>query len=362
MSHSTDKILFYVTLILVVGGVLILASASMVVSLKQSGNITHYALRQLFSGVVLGIFLFFIVQHIPYRFWRRLSLPLMIISFVLLALLFIPELSYSAGGARRWLVLGPINFQPSEILKLAFIIYLASWLDARRQDIKSTFYGLVPFIIMLSIVGMFLLMQPDLGTLGVIVISAGIMYFLGGGRISQMATLCMFGLAILYFIVRLAPYRLARFTVFLNPGFDPQGIGYQVTQAFIAIGSGGFWGTGFGRSLQKHNYLPEPMGDSIFAIFAEELGFVGVAVLIGLFGLFFWRGLWIAKRAPDVFGKLLSAGISISILSQAFINMASISGLLPLTGIPLPFVSFGGTSLVVTLTSIGILLNISKYT
>src|SRR3989344_911488 len=234
---------------------------------------------------------------VPYRIWKKIAFPAMLGSFVLLALLFIPDLSYSFGGANRWLKVGPISFQPSEILKLAFVAYLASWLDSRRQEIISVSYGMIPFAIMLAIVGMFLVMQPDIGTLGTAVITSGILYFLG-----------------------------------------------------------------YGKSLQKYNYLPEPMGDSVFAIFAEEMGFLGILLLLGLFVFFLWRGFTIAKHAPDIFGKLLAAGITVGIISQAFINMAAISGLLPLTGIPLPFISYGGTSLAMTLASIGILLNISKHT
>lgn len=363
MSRSfIDKPLLYVTLLLLVGGILILASASMVTSQKNFGSISYYTLRQLLYGGLLGILALIATTQIPYRVWKKLALPLMIISFLLLALLFIPELSYSFGGARRWLKFGPLSFQPAEILKISFIVYLASWLDARRREVTSVSYGLMPFALMLAIVAVFLIMQPDIGTLGIIVASAGMLYFLGGGRISQIATLSVFGLAILYFLIQAAPYRLGRILVFLNPGLDPQGLGYQVSQAFIAIGSGGFFGTGFGRSLQKYNYLPEPMGDSIFAVFSEEVGFLGITILIAAFSFLFWRGLVIAKKAPDVFGKLLAAGISISIITQVFINMAAISGLLPLTGIPLPFISYGGTSLAITLASIGVLLNISKFT
>lgn len=299
---------------------------------------------------------------IPYRWWKKLALPLMFFSLGLLVLIFLPKLGYAVGGARRWVLIGPISFQPSEILKLIFIIYLASWLDARRQDVGSVSYGLIPFAVMLAIVGMFLIMQPDIGTLGIIIITSGILYFLGGGKISQISTLIFFGLIIFFLVVQLEPYRINRLLVFLHPNTDPLGIGYQIKQAFLAIGSGGFWGNGFGKSIQKYNYLPEPMGDSIFAIFAEELGFLGVALLMVLFALFLWRGLWVAKHAPDTFGKLLAAGIVVGIMTQMFINMAAISGLLPLTGVPLPFVSYGGTSLLVTLASIGILLNISRYT
>ncbi len=361
MFKSADKWLLYATLILFGGGLLILGSASMVISVRNSGSIGYYVLKQLILGGGVGLAALVIAYRIPYRVWKKLSLPLMLFSFVLLAILFLPQLSYSWGGARRWLVLGPITFQPSEFLKLAFVIYLASWLDARREDVHSVSYGMIPFAIMLAIVGMFMIMQPDIGTLMVIAATAGLLYFLGGGKVSQMVTLGGFGLIMLYFLVQLAPYRLNRFKVFFNPGVDPQGIGYQITQAFIAIGSGGFFGQGFGQSLQKYNYLPEPMGDSIFAIFAEEMGFLGAVALILLFGFLFWRGLVIAKNAHDNFGKLLAAGLSISIMTQAFVNMAAISGLLPLTGIPLPFISYGGSSLAITLASIGILLNISRH-
>ncbi len=362
MPHALDKPLFFLTLTILIVGLLILASASMVLSQKNFGTISFYILRQLLYGGILGGLVLAFTQWLPYRTWKRFALPLMIFSFLLSALLFIPNLSYVSGGARRWLQVGGFSFQPSEVLKFSFLVYLASWLDARRKEIKSVSYGMIPFSIMIAIVGTFLVMQRDVGTLGVIVATAGILYFLGGGKISQMVTLSLFGLVMLFLLIRVESYRLDRMLVFLYPQTDPQGIGYQINQAFIGIGSGGFWGLGFGKSLQKYSYLPEPMGDSIFAIFAEEAGFIGACALLALFAIFFWRGLLIAKRAPDTFGKLLAAGISVGIMTQGFINMAAISGLLPLTGIPLPMVSYGSTSLVITLTSIGVLLNISKYT
>ena len=360
-AHTLDKSLFYTTLALFLGGLLTLASASMVLSQKSFGLSGYYVLRQLLLGGVGGAIGLLAASRISYRLWKRLAIPLMLLSLALLVFLFIPELSYSFGGAKRWISIGPLSFQPSEILKFSFLVYLAGWLAARKDEVKSISRGMIPFTLMLSVVGIFLLMQPDIGTLGVIAISAGMLYFLGGGKTSQIITLFLFGLVMFYFIVQLAPYRLDRITTFLNPAADPQGKGYQINQAFIAIGSGGFWGRGLGMSLQKYQYLPEPMGDSIFAIFAEETGFLGVVVFIGLFGFFLWRGFAIAYRAPDLFGRLLAAGITMGITVQAFINMAAISGLLPLTGIPLPFVSYGGTSLVVTLTQIGVLLNIAKH-
>lgn len=361
MTHPIDRSLLYATLALLVGGLLVLTSASMVLSYKNLGSVGGYALRQLlYAG--LGVGAMIAASRVPYRIWRKAALPSLLLSFVLLGLLFVPQLGLTSGGATRWLDLGPISFQPAEILKLAFIIYLASWLDARRREVASVSYGMIPFALMVSVVGVFLAMQPDIGTLFVIVVTAGLLYFLGGGRTSQVITLILLGIAAFYLLAQLAPYRFDRLSVFWNPDLDPQGKGYQIAQASIAIGSGGFSGLGFGKSIQKHQYLPEPMSDSVFAVLAEEMGFLGASALVGLFFFFFLKGMSVAKRAPDVFGKLLASGISIGMMTQAFVNMAAISGLLPLTGIPLPFVSYGGTSLMVTLASAGILMNISRHT
>ncbi len=360
-KQSVDKPLYGFIIALAAGGIVILASASMALGEQDFGHAGYYVLRQIVFGGLLGLIGFFAAQYIPYRWWRRAALPLLVATFILMALVFIPEFGFSSGGATRWLRFGFFSFQPAEVMKLVFVMYLASWLDARRKEVSSVAYGTLPFVIMLGVLSIFLIMQPDIGTLGIIVVSSGLLYYLGGGRISQMATLSALGVALLFLLIQLAPYRSHRLQVFLNPGLDPQGIGYQINQAFIAIGSGGITGRGFGLGVQKYNYLPEPMGDSIFAIFAEETGFIGACILMFLFLAFIWRGFIIAKRAPDVFGKLLAAGIVVSIATQAYINMAAISGLLPLTGVPLPLVSYGSTSLAITLVSTGILLNISKY-
>ena len=358
---KADRPFLYATLALFAIGLIILSSASMAISYKDHGSVAYYTLRQLALGGVVGLAALFVCQLVPYRHWKRIALPLIILAFILTAIIFIPQLSYDAGGARRWLKIGFFSLQPSEILKLGFIVYLASWLDARRKDIRSVSYGMMPFALMVSIIGVFLMMQKDLGTFGVIIATASIMYFLGGGKISQIGIMSVFGAIAAYFLIAMAPYRLARVAVFLNPSSDTRGLGYHINQAFIAIGSGGFWGLGFGRSLQKYNYLPEPMTDSIFAIFAEEMGFIGVVALCALFGFFFWRAIMIAKKAPDMFGRLLATGLAVSIMAQAFINIAAISGLVPLTGITLPFISYGGTSLAITMGMAGIILNISKH-
>lgn len=362
MPHALDRPLLVAISILFIGGLLIVASASIGLAQKDFGTISYYALRQFLYGGLGGIFAFLATQHIYYRHWKKAALPLMIISFILLALVFFPELGYASGGAKRWLHFGSISFQPSEFLKLAFTIYLATWLDSRRKEAASVAYGMLPFVLMVGAAGIFVAMQPDIGTLGVVVASAGALYFLGGGRVSQMAMLGLFSITLFYILIQLAPYRLNRVSVFLNPDLDPQGIGYQLNQALIAIGSGGFSGLGFGKSIQKFGYLPEPMGDSVFAVYAEEVGFAGTLTLIGAFCFLIVRGIMVARSAPDMFGKLLAAGIIIVIAVQAFINMSAISGLLPLTGLPLPFISYGGSALIVTMASMGILVNVSKYT
>jgi len=361
-AHTVDKTLFAMTLALFAGGILILWSASMVLAHKNLGFIAGYALRQLLIGGGVGFAAMAVTARIHYRAWRKLSLPLLLVAFACLALLFIPDLRLTFGGASRWLQIGRFSFQPSELLKISFIIYLASWLDARRREVASVSYGMIPFALMMSVVGVFLAMQPDVGTLFVIAMTAILLYFFGGGKVSQVVIFIVLGAAALLLLAQLAPYRISRLLVFMNPGIDPLGAGYQINQASLGIGSGGFWGLGFGRSIQKYQYLPEPMGDSIFAVFGEEMGFIGAVALLAFFFLFYAKCLWVARRAPDVFGKLLAAGIATGIMSQAFINMAAISGLLPLTGVPLPFVSYGGSSLAITLAGVGIVLNISRYT
>ncbi len=248
------------------------------------------------------------------------------------------------------------------MMKLSLIIYLAAWMESRREKIKDFFEGLVPFLAVLAFLSFLLIKQPDMGTLGVITLIAISIFFVSGSRLSHMLGIALGGFLILLAMIKMEVYRMNRLLVFLHPELDPQGIGYQINQALLAIGSGGIWGVGLGNSLQKFNYLPEPVGDSIFAIIGEELGLLGGIVLIVLFLILSLRGLQIAKRAPDIFSLLLSVGIISWIFFQSFINICAISGIMPLTGIPLPFISYGGTSIVFLMAGVGILLNISKQT
>lgn len=360
MYHSADRPLLFLTLGLVVAGLFIISSVSVAASQKNFGTPYYYLLHQGLAALV-GVGALLIMQAIPYRIWKKLALPLLIAALLLAAAVFVPKLGLSLGGAQRWLKVGPFSIQPSEILKISLILYLAGWLAKKRGHGAGLISTFVPFLIIVGIVGAIIILQRDIGTFLAVGGSAVILYFLGGGRVTQVVALILLAAIALAVLVQVAPYRLNRILVFLDPDLDPQGIGYHISQALLAIGSGGFWGRGFGQSIQKYNYLPEPMGDSVFAIIVEEFGFIGGLVLSSLFFAFFLRAIALARQAPDFFGKFLIAGFASLITLQAFINMAAISGFLPLTGITLPFISYGGTSLVATLAMVGVMLNVSKH-
>ncbi len=255
-----------------------------------------------------------------------------------------------------------MSLQPTEVLKLTIILYLACWLEKKGKGVRDFAYGFLPFIVMISIIAFLIIKQPDIGTMFIISLTAGIMFFVAGANLFQLSLVSAFGIGVLWLLIKNAPYRMARLSVLLDPSKDPGGIGYHVTQALLAIGSGGWWGRGFNQSRQKYLYLPEPIGDSIFAIIAEELGFLRTLLIIIIFMILIYRGFKIAKYAPDVFGRLIAIGITSWIAFQALINISAMTMILPLTGIPLPFISYGGSSLVTLFAAIGILLNISKQT
>ncbi|MEK9175492.1 MAG: putative peptidoglycan glycosyltransferase FtsW [Patescibacteria group bacterium] len=360
-AQSFDRIFFVITIILLSVGLFILGSASMGISARQFGQSYYYFLHQILFGVLPGLFLLWITLRIPYDRWKKYALPLLVISIILTSLVFAPRIGMSHGGAKRWLYFGIFSFQPSEFLKFAFIVYLSVWLEARHKDLHSFTTGLLPFLIMSGFIALFLIFQPDIGTLGVLMVSASVLFAVSGGTVRHFLLLGLLGVAILGILIKTEPYRLDRFKTFYNPSaVDSQGIGYQSRQALIAIGSGGLWGRGYALSRQKFSYLPEPIGDSIFAIAVEELGFIGGITIIFLYILFYLRGISIIRSTSDIFGKLLGTGLLLLIIFQAFINISAISGLGPLTGIPLSLISYGGTALAIMLAEIGIILNISK--
>ncbi len=361
MKKHSDRVLLGIVAILVLFGFFMLASAFLGPATSKTESFYGAISRQILIGLLLGGSLFFIASLIPYQNWRKISLPIFLATLFLTVLVFEPHIGFSHGGARRWLSIGPLFFQPSELLKFGFLVYLASWLTSRKEDISSFKFGLFPFLIIIAFVGFILINEPNISTLIVIGITAVALFFVAGGRFKQIAVAALIGIVFLAVLIQIKPYLKDRLAVFLNSDYDPQGKGYQSRQALIAFGSGGLFGKGFGMGMQKFNYLPEPAGDSIFAVIGEEFGFLGTAALIGLFLLFLYRGLLISSRAPDNFGRLLGSGIVIMIIVQSFINMAAMTDIFPLTGLPLLFISQGGSALALTLAEVGVLINISKY-
>jgi cell division protein FtsW len=359
-KQKPDQILTMTTFALILFGLVMLSSAGIAISQSRFGDPYYFFKHQLFFGVLPGLFLMYIVQKIDYHFWKKFAFLFFVVNLVFLILVFIPGFGLNFQGASRWLKLGPFSFQPSEMLKLALILYLAAWLEGKKEKGSDFFEGFVPFLAILGVVGFLIIKQPDMGTLGVTVLIAMAIYFMSGAKFQHLSI--MFGMGVLAFLalVKFESYRMSRFLVFLHPELDPRGIGYQINQALLAIGSGGIFGLGLGHSRQKFNYLPEPVGDSIFAIIGEEIGLIGAMALVALFVIFAMRGLKIAKNAPDTFGKLIAVGITAWIIFQALINISAISGIIPLTGVTLPFISYGGTSIVFLMIGVGILLNISK--
>lgn len=359
-TKRSDYVLAAMTIILVLFGLAMISSASSVISYERFGYTSYYVARQAIA-LVVGLVAMVVLAQIDYRVWSKLSVGLLVLVIGLLVAVFIPGLGVKLGGAHRWLSFGPLLIQPSEFVKLALVIYLASWFDRKTRRVVRDFrQGLLPFFIILGLVVLLVMKQPDLGTVVIIGLTSVVMFFLAGASLPQLLATSVVILIGLLFFVRSASYRWIRFLTFLNPAADIQGAGYQINQSLIAIGSGGWLGLGFGQSRQKYLYLPQPHIDSIFAIMTEELGFLRVAIFLLFFTILISRAFRIAKKAPDSFGRLLAGGIASWILIQFFVNVAAITHLIPLTGVPLPFISYGGSSLIALMAGVGILLNISK--
>lgn len=360
-GHHPDVTLITIVGLMLLFGLVMLSSAGSVFGFQRFDD-SNFFLKSQLPAVGIGLLGMFIAYRTEYSQWRRLAVPLLLVTIILLLLVFTPGLGSFFLGARRWINLGFTTIQPSEIAKLTFILYLAAWFEKRTGYLRDVHVSLIPFLITVATVGGLILAEPDLGTTIVLILVSLAMYFVAGAPWRHLLAIGTAGFAAIVLIIKLAPYRAQRFTVFLNPELDPQGIGYHINQALLAIGSGGWFGVGLGHSRQKFNYLPEPAGDSIFAVTAEELGFVFVTLFILTWCALIYRGLQIARQAPDQFGSLIATGITTWLGFQAFLNIGALSGLLPLTGIPLPLVSHGGTAMIVNLTGLGILLNISRYT
>lgn len=355
--HRGDIFLLSVVLFLVFIGVVMVFSASAIVSHEKFDTSYLFLIKQII-WTVMGVFLMLVLARIDYNKLQKFSRPLMVFSFSLLVLVLLIE----SGEIKRWLRFGMVNFQPSEMAKICLILYIADVLDRKGSKLQDFKKGLLPI---LAVAGVFLILiyaEPDLGTaviLGLVVLA---MLFMGGVRISHLLSLVLASIPLLYFAVFHVAYRRERILTFINPWADAQRIGYQIVQALLALGSGGFFGKGLGASRAKLFFLPEPYTDFIFSIIGEELGFLGASLIIFLFVIIAWRGLHIATRAPNQFGNLLAAGITFLITFQAVLNISIVTACLPTKGITLPFLSYGGSSLVFSLAGVGILLNISRQT
>lgn len=361
-QHKANPDYVYITLaaILVLFGFVMIASSSAVLSVEIYNQHYSFVIRQLI-GFTLGLTGAIIASRIPYEAWRTLSKPFLLTVFLLLLVVFIPGVGRSAKGAARWIDLGLFQLQPSELLKLAYILYLAAWFENRGDRLRDVSQGLIPFLLLMAPGVLLLMWQRDLGTLLVILVTCGFMFFVSGVPYTQILAVGAVGVVLVGLLIAIEPYRMDRFTTFLRPSEDKLGDGYHINQAMLAVGSGGFWGRGYGNSLQKYLYLPEPHTDSIFAITVEELGLLRSLLVIGVIGLLGYRGYQIAFRAQDNFARMVAFGITTWLLFQALINLGAILGLVPLTGVPLPLISYGGTSLIACLVSIGIVAGISRY-
>ncbi|MCD6114991.1 cell division protein FtsW [bacterium] len=360
-----DFILSISALLMILLGIIAIASASIPVATKKISDPLFYIKKHFFLGIIPGILLGIIFYKISLKSLRKKSLWFFIFTLILTAATLIPHIGITIGGARRWINFVFFSFQPSEILKLGFLVYLSAWLATLPQkiSIKKSFF---PFLAIISAPSILLILQPDISTLGVIIVMAAVIYLYSGAPPKNLIILALIVIVALAILIKIAPYRLNRWLIFLNPEADPLGRGYQIKQSLIAVGSGGIVGKGLGLSDQKYGYLPHPFSDSIFAVIAEETGFLGSLCVIALFFIFAVRGLMISQRyntknVDDKFKSLLAIGIVTWITFQAIVHIGANIGILPLTGIPLPFISYGNSALIAEFIALSILLNISKH-
>ena len=347
-----DRTLLGLAVALTLFGILMVYNASVAIAFRNFGDKYHFARQQAIWGAI-GLVVMFFASKFPYKKLTKMATPLMLLTILFLGLVLIPDVGTQALGARRWLGFGDFSFQPAEFAKLASIIFIATYLTKKGRTTSL-------WILMIVLVGL-VLAEPDLGTAVILAGSSLSLFFISGGSLIALFIAGIVGLVAGAALILFSPYRRERLLTFLDIGHDPLGASYHVRQVLLALGSGGLFGLGIGASRQKYEFLPEATTDSIFAIIGEELGFIGATLLIIAFLVIIFRGIEIARKAPDQFGQLLAAGIISWIAIQTLINLAAMVAIVPLTGVPLPFISYGGSSLIITLTGIGILLNVSKH-
>jgi cell division protein FtsW len=355
-----DLILLFTILALVLSGLIMILSASSVKAEQLFSNSYYFFINQL-KYLVVALVLSIIIYNLKYKKLKELAPYFLLLSLGTLILVLIPGIGKIAGGSRRWLPLGPISFQPSELAKFTIVLYLAAYIDKNKDKMKNFKKGILPPLLVIALISFLILLEPDLGTAVTLAMVAAVMIFIGGIRISVFIFLGLISFLLSLGAIITEPYRRERLLTFLNPWLDPLDSGYHIIQSLLALGSGGLFGVGAGNSHQKFLYLPEPGTDFIFAVLGEEFGLLGTLFIISLYFLLAWRGLKIAAKVDDVFGSMLAVGITSMIVIQALINMAVVTSLIPVTGITLPLISYGGSSLVINLVALSLLLNISCY-
>lgn len=357
---TPDMWLFGAAVILLSAGVVMVYSASAIVAADRFHDPYFFLKKQLFWAV-LGAGALWVALRVDYRLLDKAVLPLLIVAGVLLVLVLVPPFGQAINGTRRWIRFGPVSFQPAELAKLALVLYLAAFLAKRRGDLAEFRTGAAPALAVAGLLAGLVLVQPDLGNcMTLIVVTFGLLY-LAGSPARHLAWVAAPAVPLIALAIWMAPYRLRRITAFVDPWSDPRGSGFQIIQSWLALGNGGLVGQGIGGSRQKLFYLPEAHTDFIFAIVGEEIGFVGAMTMVGLFAVLIWRGLRIGLRAADPFGSYLALGITVLLATQTLVNLGVVTGLLPTKGLPLPFISFGGSALLMTMIATGVLLNISQH-
>lgn len=361
MKLSGDRAFALIVAILVIGGAAIFLSAALGLLARDGASIGRLAITQLALGLVPGVLLLVGIRLAPPAWIMKAVVPFYIFALALTALVFIPGIGATAGGATRWIDLGPVTIQPAEFLKPAVILMLALYLARMKDKLKDFRFGMLAFAGIVGVPSALLLLQPNTSTTLIIGATAVGLYFLAGAPWRDFAIIGVTALIGFALLVSMRPYLMHRVMTFINPASDPLASGYQIQQSLIAIGSGGLLGRGLGQSVQKYKFLPEPVGDSVFAVFGEEFGFVGTVFLVLLFTAFAARGFAIAAGAASAFGSFAATGLTLLITLSAFMNIGAMLGIMPLTGLPLPFVSHGGTALLAALASVGIILNVAAH-
>lgn len=357
---SADTTVFIIVLILASIGVIMVYSASAVVA-SQKLNDPYFFLKKQLCWALLGVIAMILFWNIDYRIFEKLVYPFLFLTIFFLVLVLVPGFGKLAGGARRWLKLGPVVFQPTELLKLSLLAYLASSLSRKNRNMESFTRGFLPYLILIGVIFALIMKQPDFGTATLLAVISMVLVFISGAKVSHIVSTILCSLPIFYVFLFRVEYRRARILSFLNPWEDPLGKGFHTIQSLISLGSGGAAGLGLGAGRQKLFYLPTPHTDFIFSVIGEEFGFIGTSIIIFLFLMILWQGIRIALQAKDEFGKLFALGITFLVVFQAFLNMGVASGILPVKGVTLPFISYGGSSLFLSMASVGVLLSIYKY-